>query len=88
MNRLLDGELVEKAVVNSKLTTGCVLPEVLNNPLLDNTGRISRAQMEQIAYSSRYEAFNQNRNFQEAIDEDRRELQELDKPQEWLQQHK
>ncbi|MBX3629269.1 MAG: hypothetical protein KF908_05005 [Nitrosomonas sp.] len=42
--------------------------------------------MEQIAHS-RYEAFNQNRNFQEAIDEDRRELQELEKLQEWLQQH-
>lgn len=55
-------------------------------PLLNNAGRVSRVQMEQIAHD-RYEAFNSNRNAQEAIDEDNRELQELEKLQERLQKH-
>lgn len=55
--------------------------------LLDHAGRISRIEMEQIAHQ-RYESFNQQRNQQEALAEDERELRELEQLQTRLQQHK
>lgn len=47
-------------------------------PLLNHAGKVSRKQMEQIVHQH-YTAFNSQRNQKEALDEDTKELQELEK---------
>lgn len=61
--------------------------EFNEQPLLDNAGKISRSKMTQVAHE-RYNAFNHKRCLDEAQKEDLRELKDLEKLQERLQQQK
>lgn len=54
-------------------------------PLLNSAGRISRKQMEQIAHKH-YEAFHLQRSRQEALAEDKKELKELERLEQRLNQ--
>lgn len=61
--------------------------EFNEQPLLNNAGRISRSQMEQVAHQ-RYDQFDQHRKSAEALGEDEKELQELEKLQVRLQKRR
>ncbi|WP_114418400.1 RhuM family protein [Marinospirillum perlucidum] len=61
--------------------------EFNEQPLLNNAGRISRAQMEQVVYQ-RYSEFDQQRKLSEAEAEDKNELVELEKLQARLQERR
>jgi len=61
--------------------------EFNEQPLLNNAGRISRSQMEQVAHQ-RYDQFDQHRKSAEALAEDEKELHELEKLQARLQKRR
>ncbi|HHN8373636.1 virulence RhuM family protein [Morganella morganii] len=61
--------------------------EFNEQPLLNNAGRISRSQMEQVVHEC-YDKFNQQRRIGEAQAEDQREMQALEELQYRLQKNK